>query len=417
VERKDLRISGDRIIATGKRLTVVPGETVIDLNGRIVMPGMVNAHTHLYSSLVRGMPGPRAQPKTFTELLQRIWWKLDRALDEESIYYSALIGAIEAARFGTTSLIDHHASPNAIPGSLDLVQKAMSDVGLRGVLCYEVSDRDGMKRRDQGLEENERFLSRNSSNAQFRGLVGAHASFTLSDESLHRCGEIAARHNTGVHIHVAEALDDASASRKKYHRGVIERLSKFDIPRKHSIFAHAVHLVPKEYKQLQRTGTWFVHNPRSNMNNRVGQAPIEWFGERAALGTDGFPADMFSEAATGFYRLRDAHSPADAVTPAQFLANGPRLVSEIFHRTFGSLEKDSVADLIVLNYLPPTPLTDENIISHLLFGMNSSSVESVMVAGKWIVRDREVLGVDMEQIYRKASEVGKKLWKRSRISE
>lgn len=412
IERTDLRVQDGTIVERGKNLRVNPGEDILDLHSKLVMPGFVCAHTHLYSTLSRGMPAPKNPPTSFLEILQNIWWRLDRALDEESVYYSALIGAIEAIRCGTTTLVDHHSSPRAINGSLDIIKEALGKVGMRGVLCYEVTDRGGLKERDNGLEENDRFLQANGESARFRGLVGAHASFTLGNDSLHLCGEMAAKYKTGVHIHVAEDKCDVADAKDKYKSAVIKRLSDHGILRKKSILAHCIHVPPVDFGKLHHARSWLVHNPRSNMNNHVGHAPIENFGERAALGTDGFAADMIEEARIGFFRLKDSDCGKHGTLPIDFLQGGQRLVSEIFGSEFGNLASGSVADLIVLEYDSPTPLSEENLAWHFLFGFRSSMVESVMVAGKWVVKDREVVGVDVPSEYRKAAKVTNMLWER-----
>src|SRR5437660_4451035 len=190
VERADLRIERGFITAKGKKLKATVGEKTLDLSGKFVMPGMVCGHTHLYSALARGMPAPKKTPRNFYEILKYVWWTLDRALDDEAVYYSALVGALDAARCGTTTLIDHHASPNFIRGSLGVMKDAFLEVGLRGVLCYEVTDRNGMQGAREGLEENRNWVSKNRG-PMFGGLVGAHASFTLSDKSLRACAEAA----------------------------------------------------------------------------------------------------------------------------------------------------------------------------------------------------------------------------------
>jgi putative selenium metabolism protein SsnA len=412
IERTDLRVENGAIVERGENLRSTPGEDVLDLHGKVVMPGFVCAHTHLYSTLTRGMPPPKNPPKNFLEILQNIWWRLDRALDDESIYYSVLIGAIEAIRCGTTTLVDHHSSPRAIKGSLDIIKEALGKVGMRGVLCYEVTDRGGVKERDNGLDENERFLRANGKDAKFRGLVGAHASFTLSNDSMDLCGEMAAENKTGVHIHVAEDKCDAEDAMDKYKSAVIDRLSKHGILRKESILAHCIHVPPVDFQKLHTAKTWLVHNPRSNMNNHVGHAPIQNFGERAALGTDGFAADMIEEARMGFFKMKDSECEMQGSLPIDFLQGGHRLVSEIFGSEFGTLASGSVADLIVLDYDFPTPLSEENLAWHFLFGFRSSMVGSVMVAGKWIVKDRNVVGMDVPSEYRRAAKVTKMLWDR-----
>ena len=412
IERLDLRIIRGKIAARGKNLPALRGEEVHDIGGRIVMPGLVNAHTHLYSFLSLGMPRPEEPPQNFLEILQKVWWRLDRALDAETVYYSALIGAIDAARCGTTTLIDHHASPAAIKGSLDVIKEAVSEIGLRGVLCYEVTDRGGMKERDRGLEENERFIRANRRDDAFRGMVGAHAAFTLGAESLRLVGEMAEKERAGVHIHVAEDRIDTAAAEEDYRTGVIGRLSAGGILREDSVLAHCVHLGEKDLAQVRKAGCWIVHNPRSNMNNSVGHAPLHLFGERSALGTDGFPSDMFAEASSGFFRKQEAGGALDPVSMTGLLSGGQRAVSEIFGKRFGTLGKNSPADLIVLDYRSPTPMTGENLAGHFLFGMRSSDVESVMVGGRWVVKNRVVVGIDLASAYEKAARAAKKLWEK-----
>ncbi|MBM4169561.1 MAG: putative aminohydrolase SsnA [Ignavibacteria bacterium] len=412
IEACDLHVDAGEIIDRSKKIKRRSDDEIIDLNGAFVMPGFVCSHTHLYSVLARGMPAPKSTPKNFVEILQNIWWKLDEALDEESIYYSALVGAMDAVKFGTTTLIDHHASPNAIRGSLDLIKEGMSQVGLRGILCYETTDRGGMKRRDLGIEENERFVTENTSNHHFRGTIGAHASFTLSDDSLDRLSELAELYDSGVHIHLAEDKADVLHARAKHKMEIVDRLAKHGILRKKSIFAHGVHCSKKELNNVDASGGWMVHNPRSNMNNAVGYAPLNWFGSHAALGTDGFPADMFEEMKCGYFRNAESDSRTEFTRLPMMLHNGQRLVSEFFGRPFGALKKGSPADLVVLDYSPPTPLTSKNIFGHFIFGMNSTMVSHVMVDGKWIVWNKQLVGIDEEAVLQKARKVATKLWKR-----
>ncbi len=219
-------------------MTLGHGDEVIDCGGAVVMPGMVNGHTHLYSALAVGMPSPPKQPKNFLEILQLVWWRLDRALDPESIEASGRIGALDAVRCGTTTLIDHHASPYCIDDSLDLIERGIDSVGLRGVLCYEVTDRHGKAGREAGLGENRRYLKKCAaakSKGRFAGLVGAHAAFTLDNESLDALADIAGQFRSGVHIHVAEDPCDEQACRKDHKVALIDRLDKHGILKPDSI--------------------------------------------------------------------------------------------------------------------------------------------------------------------------------------
>jgi cytosine/adenosine deaminase-related metal-dependent hydrolase len=225
VEATCLRIERETIVARGPSLTPATGEEVVDLDGALVLPGLVNAHTHLYSALARGMPGPIEPPRSFLEILERVWWRLDRALDAESVSLSGLLGAIEAARSGTTLLFDHHASPSFIEGSLATLRRAVEQVGLRSVLAYETTDRNGPDGRDAGIRENLACLAVGET-ALTRGIVGAHASFTLSDESLDRLSAAVSGANSSLHVHAAEDRADVEDSLRRCGAGVVERLRR-----------------------------------------------------------------------------------------------------------------------------------------------------------------------------------------------
>ncbi len=412
VEQIDLRIEDGTITERGINLSVNDGKEVVDLSGKVIMPGLVCAHTHLYSSLACGMPDPKDPPKNFLELLQKIWWRLDKALDEETIYYSALVGGIEAVAAGTTMVVDHHASPNHIKGSLKIIEEALREIGIRAVLCYEVTDRGGKRERDLGLDENEDFLRSHTDNPFFRGLVGAHASFTLDDDSFKACVDLAHSYDSGVHIHLAEARYDIEDTKQKYGVDVVGRLEKAGVLTPKAVLAHGTHLTSKDISTIRDNRCWLVHNPRSNMNNSVGYAPVSDFGERSALGTDGFPADMFEEVKFGYFKSRDASSKLSPNDVARLVQSGHNLCSEIFNAKMGSLEVGAVADLIVLDYPSPTPLTADNLAGHLIFGMSSACVESVMVDGRWIRKNRKAIGVDVPSVYEKARKAAKRLWER-----
>lgn len=412
VEHKDVRIKGGLVIESSASLRADGGEEIVDLSGRYLLPGMINAHTHLYSSLARGMDAPTRSPKNFLEILKKVWWKLDEALDDEAIYYSALVGSIEALKFGTTTLVDHHSSPNSISGSLDLIKESMNVVGLRGVLCYETTDRGGKSRRDDGLRENERFADANRTNPDFRASIGAHASFTLNDDSIEEIGKLSRSSGCGVHIHVAEDRADVDDARKKRRSGIVARLKKHGLLSRKSILAHGVHLSRNEVNVIGKSGAWLVHNPRSNMNNTVGYAPLDWLPRSTALGTDGFPADMFDEARLGFFNNQESSHRVPMFRFPEMLQAGQRLVSSVFNREFGSFKPGAVADFIVLDYNPPTPLNANNLASHFLFGMNSGTVVHSMVRGEWRMWNREVVGMDEEEIFSRASKVAERLWKR-----
>src|SRR5262245_18708554 len=263
LETSDLRIADGRITERGRGLSPGAGEEVVDAAGALVLPGLVNAHTHLYSALARGMAGPAVPPRNFVEVLERVWWRLDRALDEESVYLSGLVGAVEAALSGTTLLVDHHSSPSFIRGSLQALRRAVEDVGLRAVLAYEVTDRNGPEGREAGLAENADFAARAGSPLT-RALIGAHASFTLGEESLAALVALVQRTGLDVHAHVAEDRADVENCRARYAETVPARLHRHGLLTARALFAHCVHLTPEDAAFVHANGGWIAHNPRSN---------------------------------------------------------------------------------------------------------------------------------------------------------
>jgi putative selenium metabolism protein SsnA len=411
-EKTSLRIDGERVVERGPSLAPAAGEEVLDLQGELVLPGLVNAHTHLYSALARGMPGPKEPPRSFVEILEKVWWRLDRALDEESVRLSGLVGAIEAARSGTTTLFDHHASPSCIAGSLATLRGAIEAVGLRSVLCYETTDRNGSDGRDRGIAENRSFLARGPS-ALTRGMVGGHASFTLSPESLDLLAGAARDGASSLHVHVAEDRADVEDCRKRSGAGIVERLRRHELLERRTLLVHGVHLSVQELLDAQAAGAWLVHCPRSNLNNGVGHAPTVAF-RRAALGTDGLDEDMLAEARAAFLGMRDA-GRTDAVAAAcEMLAGGHRLAGAFFGLPLGRLHPGAPADLVVLRYGSPTPLTAQNLTGHLLFGLDRSHVRSTMVAGRFVLRDGRILNVDEAAVLASAREAARGLWERMR---
>ena len=410
VEKADLRVDGVRIVERRPTLAAVDGEEVIDLAGHVVIPGLVNAHTHLYSALARGMPAPGTPPRNFVEVLERVWWRLDRALDVETVRLSALVGAIEAARSGTTLLVDHHSSPSFIRGSLATIRGAVEEVGLRSVLCYEVTDRNGEDGRREGTEENVDFQLAHQSDLT-RGMVGAHASFTLSEPAMAGLADAVHRTGSSLHIHVAEDRADVEDCRARYNEGVPDRLHRHGLLVARTLLAHCVHLTPPEVEAAHAHGAWIAHNPRSNMNNAVGYAPTAQM-RRGALGTDGVDEDILAEARAGFLQMRAAGRTDAYDAILRLLAGGHRLASALFGLPFGKLDAGGPADLAVLAYDPPTPLHTGNLAGHLLFGIDRSHVRSVLVAGRWVVRDGRVLGVDTAAAFARAQAAAPQLWRR-----
>jgi putative selenium metabolism protein SsnA len=405
----DVLIEGDRIAAVGGPADATASR--IDCSGCLVIPGNVCAHTHVYSALARGMPYALEPPHNFIEILQRVWWRLDRALDEDSVRASAMVGAMEALLAGTTTLVDHHASPNFIDGSLDVIAEAFGSIGLRSILCYEVSDRDGPERARAGVEENRRFLSAGHGPLA-RGMVGAHASFTLSEETLASCVDVSRAANAGIHIHAAEDGADERDSRARFGKSVAERLADAGALSADTLLAHCVHLDSAECRRVRDAGTTVAHNARSNMNNGVGRTPLAELGA-VAVGTDGIGADMFEESRIGFFRLREDTLDAPYDWPLAHLAEGSRLAGRVFGEPLlGTIAPGAPADAVVLDYLAPAPLAGGNLAGHWVFGLGSRAVRDVIVAGETVVRDRRLTRLDQQELSRKAAVDAKRLWER-----
>jgi putative selenium metabolism protein SsnA len=401
----------DLVIDAG-RMGGEPDGPHIDVSGCLVIPGNVCSHHHLYSGLARGMPGPKSSPRNFVEILERIWWRLDRALDLETVELSARLGAVEALRAGTTSIVDHHASPNAINSSLDALSDGIDDAGARAVVCYEVTDRHGLTQGVAGIEENARFL-RSNRRPNVRGMVGAHASFTIGPENLD--GLVAAARDAGaaIHIHVAEDQFDERDSIDNYGMRTARRLHKAGALAEGDLIAHGVHLDDGEIELVRSSGAWVAHNPRSNMNNGVGYAPARKLGERVGLGTDGVDGDMFAEARVCYLKAREASLESGPLFATERLKTGSAVVGASFGEPgLGTLAPGAPADLVVLEYPTPTPLSGDNLPGHFLFGLGAWAVRDVMVGGRWVVRDRRHQLIDEVELAARCREAAPKLWAR-----
>jgi putative selenium metabolism protein SsnA len=349
------------------------------------------------------------------QILQRIWWRLDRALDPQSVRASALVAGRDALLAGTTTLVDHHASPQAIGGSLDLLADAFAELGIRSVLAYEVTDRDGPQRAVDGVEENARFLRAVAEGGRplARGMVGAHASFTLSDETLTDCVALADRTGAGLHVHVAEDAADEEDSLARTGRRVVDRLAQAGALDGRSLIAHAVHLDQAETEIVRDRGVTVAHNPRSNMNNSVGRTPLGWLGERVALGTDGIGSDMWAEGRTGYFRRHEEDSGTGFDWALRRLSVGAQLAGRAFDEPLlGRIVAGAPADLVVLDYAAPTPLTADNLAGHWIFGLGAGHVRDVLVAGELVVRDRRLTRVDDTELTSNAAEEAARLWAR-----
>lgn len=402
--------------------TQYPREERLDAGGQLALPAMLCGHTHFYGAFARGWAYPGPPATRFGEILERLWWRLDKALTMDDVRYSALVCLADAVRHGATTLIDHHASPNAIEGSLDVLAEAVVQSGIRASLCYEVTDRDGPARAAAGIAENARFLRRMRAepHPQLAASFGLHASLTLSDATLSDVVAAAAGLETGFHIHAAEGIEDVEDSLAKSGQRVIHRLHDADILGPRSIVAHAVHVDESEMDVLAETGAWVTHQPRSNMNNAVGFAQVETMlarGVRIALGNDGFSNNMVAEMKMAYlgHKLaqRDPRAmPADLVFRLAYDANAE--LARLFWpaQALGVLAPGAMADLILVDYKPTTPLSAGNLPWHILFGYEASAVTTTISAGRVLMRERRLLTLDEEAITARSRELAAAVWAR-----
>lgn len=398
-----------------------PNADRLDAGGKLIMPGMICAHTHFYGAFARGMAIPGESPENFMQILERLWWKIDRALNLEASKYSALVSLVDAVRHGTTTLIDHHASPSHIEGSLDALAEAATESGLRVGLCYEVTDRNGEAGARAGIAENVRFIERLRAkpDPKLGASFGLHAAFTVSDETLAACVEAAQGLETGFHIHVAEDKADEVDSLQKYGVRVAERLKNQGILGPKTLVAHAIHVDAEEMAIFKQTGTKISHQPRSNMNNAVGVAEVEQMlnqGITVGLGNDGFTNNMFTEIHTAYLLHRISKGdprvmPGDRLIEMAF-KNNATIADLFFTKPVGTLAPGAFADIILLDYVPFTPLTEGNYPWHIIFGMDGSRVTHTIAGGQLLMADRQLLTLDEVDIAQKAMKLAEDVWQK-----
>lgn len=410
----DLTVSEGRI--TDIRVRKYPEMAIadrhtIDAGGRVVLPPFVNFHDHIYSRLAKGMPvkGPM---ENFTAILDQLWWTLDRALDAEMINACAQLAAVESLQNGVTYIFDHHASPHATEGSLDIIASILNDHGLRAVLCFETSDRNGHLSAQKALAENNRFLSRNQ-NDDVKGTVGLHALFTLEDATLAAAQKIVSDLSAAIHIHLAEDRYDAEFSQKQHGISPAARLKKFDLLSERAILAHGIHLSAEDYDLIKNYGAALVYNPDSNLNNAVGLPQYKNVPDSIPIlaGTDGMHANIRKSQKQLFllYRMQgntfeESFTWFEKIWFDQF---------NFIRKWFGdypALQISDRADLVVLDYFPPAPVSAENFWGHYIYGMLESPVHSVFQKGKRLLEQGRVINSDYDQLRAGVYKQGKRLY-------
>ncbi|MEA2105670.1 MAG: amidohydrolase family protein [Bacteroidota bacterium] len=380
---------------------IVPNASeVLDCSGKIVTKSFALGHHHVYSALSRGMGAPKKNPENFYEILQYIWWTLDKSLDKEIIEASALYTAMACAKAGSTFVIDHHASPNYINGSLEIIANAFDKVGVSHLLCYEITDRDGLDKAEKGLEETESYLQSN------QGLVGLHASFTVSDETMKKAANLMQKHNSGFHIHVAEDQYDQEHCQNHHNKSVIERLNNFGaLDSSKSILVHCLHLNENERKLVRRSKAYIVQNMESNLNNNVGYFNSKGLGKNIMLGTDGMHSDILQSAKSAFFVGQGFDTIDFSSVYERF-----RKVHEYI--ALNQFDGDGENNLVILDYDSPTPINQDNFLGHFVFGINSNHINDVISNGKIIVKNRKMKTVNESEILEFSKEQSVRLWKK-----
>jgi putative selenium metabolism protein SsnA len=419
-------ILGGAVVWQGKRILAVgpeaqlrqahPEAEFLDARGGLILPGLVNLHHHFYSALARGLD-PGAPLKRFADILDRLWWRLDRALDPDTVRLSAQLSAADCIRWGCTTVFDHHASPSCLAGSLDILADVLRSSGLSGVLCYEVTDRNGPDAALAGIEENLRFLCAHRGHPRIRGIFGLHSSFTLSDATL---DEVAKRRpgDAGCHIHVAEDPLDVQSSQQAFGLSPVERLEKFGLLDERCLLAHCIHLRAEDYASIARRRAVVVHNPESNANNRVGHLDTESAGKLGCLvglGTDGMSSAMLRSWRAAFLaHCATQREPAgELICIPHLLSNNAKVARRFFDEPLlGELTPGAPADVIAIDAPPPGPIEPENLFAHLVFGASEAPVRHTIARGRVLLRDFCHTTLVPRELAARACELVPALWKR-----
>ena len=409
-----------KIVEVGEEAALTakyPQAEKIDAKGGVIMPALINAHTHIYSALARGLSIVGNNPTNFLEVLEGTWWAIYRHLTLEGTRASADALYIDCIKQGVTTVFDHHASYCQIPGSLFQIGESAKKFGIRSCLCYEVSDRDGEEKCLEAIRENADWITycREHNDPMLAAMFGGHALFTISDKTFDRMVE-ANNGRTGYHIHVSEGMNDVYDSLQNYGRRPVQRLQDHGILGEKTILGHCIHVNTAEMELIRETGTMVVNNPESNMGNAIGICPVLQLYKRGILlgmGTDAYTNDMLESLKVALCSQRSQNCLPNVgwceVTDMLF-KNNAKIGEKYFPDTLGVLKAGAAADIIVMDYKPFTPFSDENIDGHMIFGMTGRQCQTTIAAGKLLMKDRELVGIDEEAENAHILEASRKLW-------
>lgn len=419
LENGAVAMDGNTIVMVGvteEVKKVYPDAEFVDAKGGVIMPAFINAHEHIYSSFARGLSINGYNPQGFLDILDGLWWTVDRHLTLEQTKLSAYATYIDSIKNGVTTVFDHHASFGHITGSLNAIEEAAKDLGVRTCLCYEISDRDGMEKSRESVMENVNFIKHAlaDDSDMIAGMMGMHAQFTISDETM----ALAAANKpaeVGYHIHVAEGIEDLHDCLKKYGKRIVDRLMDCNILGPKTLLGHCIYVNPHEMELIKETDTMVVHNPESNMGNACGCPPtmeIVHRGILTGLGTDGYTHDM-----TESYKVANVlhkHHLCDpnaawGEVPQMLFEGNAKIANRYFKKPLGVLKEGAAADVIVTDYIPLTPMNAGNVNSHILFGMTGRSVTTTVGNGKVLMKDRILTNIDEEKVMADCRQAAKEL--------
>lgn len=402
---KSISTKDDRSVSTTKDVNI------IDAGGRVVTIPLVNFHDHIYSRLAKGLP-LKGEMNSFQNILKNLWWKLDLDLDLEMVKASSQMAVLESIRNGVTYIFDHHASPNNTEESLTTIANVIEELGLRGVLCFETSDRNGESLSKKAIEENEYFFL-NNTNENIKGMFGLHASFTVGDETLKTVSEFMANNDISVHVHLSEDKSDNELSKTKFGKNPIERFNNFNLLNSKSILAHGIHLTEGDYHILESTGAALAYNLDSNLNNAVGLPNFKKVPNSTPVlvGTDGMNANIARSFKQLFLQLRNSGLSFDDAFGFMINAyfNQHKFAKQYF-LDFPSLNIGDRADLIIWDYIPPTPINKDNFWGHYLYGILERPVKTVIQNGNILMKDFNLINIVEQEIASNIFEQGNKLF-------
>ncbi|MFX1318544.1 MAG: amidohydrolase family protein [Promethearchaeota archaeon] len=419
LKNSDLLIDGSKIAAIDTRIKE-SADLVVDGTGRMVLPGFICGHTHLYGIMLRGAPLDIKPTTDFLQILDRIWWKVDSAFVNEDAYASALASCYEFIRGGTTCFADTYSGPGSIENVLDTIAKGVTQAGMRGILAFEATERNSKEEGERGLKENIRFLKKlqKTPNDLLWGMYSLHASFTLSDELIQKTREQADRLSAPLTIHTSEGLIDVYHNIERYDKRTVERLFDLGVLGPDVVLAHCVHVNQDELKLIKASGAKVAHNPMSNMNNAVGVSPVKEMyelGIPVCLGNDGFIFDTIENIRTAYLIHKVHHLDTRVTTPQQVIEmatiNGAQAYG--LGDRLGSIEPGKLADLVMLHPNPRvTPILPDGVYGYIVYGCTANNVEHVFVNGKQVVENHQVVSVKSEVVEKALEGVVPTLWEK-----